>query len=120
MNSDQDKNGARRLAPRPVSRPPVDPVSRQAFSRPDGVQGSFVAERVRPQEYRDQGEFTPHDEPADPVLLEAFGRPFAGAESLQRHPTDAGALDGEKDKDQPAEPEDPWRDPGAAAALGGP
>ncbi|MGH3595894.1 MAG: serine protease HtrA, partial [Mycobacterium sp.] len=94
--------------------------SRQAFSRPDGVQGSFVAERVRPQEYRDQGEFTPHDEPADPVLLEAFGRPFTGAESLQRHPTDAGALDGEKDKDQPAEPEDPWRDPGAAAALGGP
>jgi S1-C subfamily serine protease len=120
LSSDQDKNGTPRLAPRPVSRPAVDPASRQAFSRPDGVQGSFLAERVRPPKYRDQGEFTPHDEPADPVLLEAFGRPFAGAESLQRHPIDAGALDGEKDKDQLEETDDPWRDPGAAAALGGP
>jgi S1-C subfamily serine protease len=39
---------------------------------------------------------------------------------LQRHPTDAGALDGEKDKDQLEGGDDPWRDPGAAAALGGP
>ena len=118
MSSDEEKNGAPRLAPRPISRPPVDAASRQAFSRPDGVQGSFVAETVRPPKYRDQGEFTPHDEPADPVLSEAFGRPFPGAESLQRHPTDAGALDG--DKNQPDEPDDPWRDPGAAAALGEP
>ena len=118
MSSDQDNNGAPRLAPRPVSRPPVDAASRQAFSRPDGVQGSFVAERVRPSKYRDSGEFTPHDEPADPVLSEAFGRPFPDADSLQRHPADAGALDG---KNKEAEdPEDPWRDPGAAAALGDP
>jgi S1-C subfamily serine protease len=124
VSSDQDKNGAYRLAPRPVSRPPVDSASRQTFSRPDGVQGSFVAERVRPAKYRSQGEYTPHDEPADPVLLEAFGRPFPGVESLQRHPIDAGALDEEKDGRQgngrPAEPADPWRDPGAFAALGGP
>ena len=44
MSSDQDKNGAPRLAPRPISRPPVDAASRQAFSRPDGVHGPFVAE----------------------------------------------------------------------------
>ncbi|HUB58271.1 MAG TPA: trypsin-like peptidase domain-containing protein [Mycobacterium sp.] len=118
MSSDEDKNGAPRLAPRPVSRPPVDAASRQAFSRPDGVHGSFVAETVRPPKYRNDGEFTPHDEPADPVLSEAFGRPFPGADSLQRHPTDAGALDG--DKEQTDEPDDPWRDPGAAAALGEP
>jgi hypothetical protein len=68
------------VAPRPVSRPAVDPASRQAFSRPDGVQGSFVAERVRPPKYRDEGEFNPHDDRDDPVLLEAFGRPFAEAE----------------------------------------
>ncbi|MGB7166487.1 MAG: serine protease, partial [Mycobacterium sp.] len=73
MNSDQETTGAPRLAPRPISRPPVDAASRQAFSRPAGVQGSFVAERVRPTKYRDQGEFSPHDEPADPVLSEAFG-----------------------------------------------
>ncbi|MGH3632614.1 serine protease HtrA [Mycobacterium sp.] len=120
MTSDQDKYGGHRLAPRPVSRPAVDPAARQTFSRPDGVQGSFVAERVRPQKYRNEGEFTPHDESADPLLADAFGRPFPGVESLQRHPTDAGALDAEKDKDQPQEPDDPWRNPGAAAALGGP
>src|ERR1700759_4191135 len=112
VSSNQDNNGAPRLAPRPVSRPPVDAASRQAFSRPDGVQGSFVAERVRPTKYRDSGEFPPHDEPADPVLSEAFGRPFPGADSLQRHPTDAGALDGDRDKDQLLETDDPWRDPG--------
>ena len=120
MSSDQDKNGDHRLAPRPISRPPVDAASRQTFSRPTGVQGSFVAESVRPPKYRNQGEFAPRDEPADPVLMEAFGRPFPGVDSLQRHPTDAGALDCDRDKDQLEEPDDPWRDPGAAAALGGP
>jgi len=120
VSSDQDNNGAPRLAPRPVSRPPVDAASTQAFGRPDGVQGSFVAERVRPSKFREQTEFAPHKEPADPVLTEAFGRPFAGTDSLQRHPTDAGALADGKDKDQADDPEDPWRDPGAAAALGDP
>ncbi|WP_375488228.1 S1C family serine protease [uncultured Mycobacterium sp.] len=120
MSPDQDYHGAHRLAPRPISRPPVDPASRQAFGRPAGVQGSFVAEGVRPQKYRNQSEFVPHDQPADPVLAEAFGRPFAAAESLQRHPADAGALDGDKGKDSADQAEDPWRDPAAAAALGTP
>jgi S1-C subfamily serine protease len=120
VSSDQDNNGAPRLAPRPVSRPPVDAASSEAFGRPDGVHGSFVAERVRPSKYRETGEFAPHTQPADPVLTEAFGRPFAGADSLQRHPADAGALEDSKAKDELEDPEDPWRDPGAAAALGGP
>ncbi|CRH10398.1 heat shock protein HtrA [Mycobacterium tuberculosis] len=124
VTSDQGNNGGPngggRLAPRPVFRPPVDPASRQAFGRPSGVQGSFVAERVRPQKYQDQSDFTPNDQLADPVLQEAFGRPFAGAESLQRHPIDAGALAAEKDGAGPDEPDDPWRDPAAAAALGTP
>jgi serine protease Do len=120
VSSDQDNNGAPRLAPRPVSRPPVDAASRQAFGRPDGVQGSFVADRVRPSKYRDSGEFTPHTQPADPVLTEAFGRPFPGGDSLQRHPTDAGALDDGQSNGELEDPEDPWRDPGAAAALGDP
>jgi S1-C subfamily serine protease len=83
------------------------------------VHGSFVAERVRPSKYRESGDFTPHTEPADPVLTEAFGRPFPGADSLQRHPADADALDDAKPSDD-QDPEDPWRDPGAAAALGDP
>jgi S1-C subfamily serine protease len=120
QGNDSGNNGGNRLAPRPISRPPVDPGSRQAFGRPAGLQGSFVAERVRPQKYREQAEFRPHDQPADPVLEEAFSRPVGVAESLQRHPIDAGALAAEKDGAGPDESEDPWRDPAAAAALGTP
>jgi S1-C subfamily serine protease len=120
VSTDQDNYSGYRLAPRGISRPPVDPASYRTFSRPGGVSGSFVAENVRPQKYRSQAAFAPHDEPVDPVLAEAFGRPFPGVESLQRHPTDAAALGGEKDKNQIDEPDDPWRDPYAAAALGSP
>ncbi|ETW22049.1 serine protease HtrA [Mycobacterium gastri] len=127
MTSDQGKNsgstgvgdGGPRLAPRPVFRPPVDSASRQAFGRPSGVRGSFVAERVRPPKYQDQAEFRSHEQPPDPVLEEAFSRPPGGVDSLQRHPIDAGALAAEKDGQQD-EPDDPWRDPAAAAALGTP
>jgi S1-C subfamily serine protease len=113
-------DGGNRLAPRPISRPPVDPASRQAFSRPAGLQGSFVAERVRPPKYRDQADFRPHEQPADPVLQEAFSKPAGSVDTLQRHPIDTGALSAEKDGGGPEEPADPWRDPGAGAALGTP
>jgi S1-C subfamily serine protease len=111
-----DQTGRERLEPRPVSHPPVDPASRRAFGRPDGVNGSFVGL----DRYRDQGEFTPKDQPPDAVLAEAFGRPYAGGDSLQRHPADTGALDAERDSQLADELDDPWRDPGAAAALGTP
>ena len=117
MSSNQDNSErTQRLAPRPISRPPVDPASHQAFGRPDGFNGSFLGA----EKHRDQGEFTPRDAPPDPVLAEAFGRPHASVESLQRHPTDAGALDGERDGEGDNGADDPWRNPGAAAALGGP
>jgi S1-C subfamily serine protease len=114
-NQDQS-GGSHRLAPRPVDRPPVDPAARRAFGRPDGVNGSFFGA----DKYHDQGEYTPTDQAPDPVLAEAFGRPYPGGDSLQRHPADAGALDAERDRDSAEEPDDPWRDPGAAAALGTP
>ena len=119
-SGNKDSGGGSRLAPRPISRPPVDPASRQLFGRPAGLQGSFVAERVRPQKYRDQAEFKPGEQAADPVLQEAFHRPAGTPSSLQRHPIDAGALAAEKDGAGPDEPADPWRDPAAAAALGTP
>jgi S1-C subfamily serine protease len=117
LSSNQDNaEGTQRLAPRPISRPPVDPASRQAFGRPEGFDGSFLgAEKLG-----DQGEFTPRDAPPDPVLAEAFGRPHPGGDSLQRHPADAGALNGERDGEGDNGADDPWRDPGAPAALGGP
>ena len=102
-----------RLAPRPVERPPVDPVAQRAFGRPDGVNSSFLDA----DKHRDQGEYTPKDLPPDPVLAEAFGRPAAARDSLQRHPADAGALDAERDGYLGVD-EDPWRDPAAAVALG--
>jgi serine protease Do len=111
-----DQSGRDRLEPRPVSRPPVDPASRRAFGRPDGVDGPFVGL----ERYRDQGEYIPKDQAPDAVLAEAFGRPYAGGDSLQRHPADTGALDAERDGQGGDQPDDPWRDPGAAAVLGTP
>jgi S1-C subfamily serine protease len=124
LTSSQDNSGEAasgpRLAPRPVSRPPVDEASRRVFSRPDGVDGSFVAEELRAAKFRDATEFAPRNRPADPVLAEAFGRPYSGGESLQRHPVDADAMEAEKLGSGPDEPDDPWRDPVAPAALGEP
>jgi S1-C subfamily serine protease len=114
--SNLDQTGRERLEPRPVSRPPVDPASQRAFGRPAGVTGSFLDA----DKYRDQGEFTPKDAPADPVLAEAFGRPYPGVESLQRHPADAGALEAEREGTGPDDADDPWRNPGAPVALGTP
>ena len=116
--SKDSSGGAPRLAPRPVSRPPVDPAATRTFGRPRGVDGSFVAEELRPAKYRGSGEFTATEKKSDPVLQEAFSRPYPGGESLQRHPADAGAL--AAGTDVSPEPEDPWRDPAAAAALGTP
>lgn len=103
------------MAPRPVDRPPVDPAAQRAFGRPAGVQGSFLGA----DQHRGQGEFTPTNQAPDPVLAEAFGRPYRGGDSLQRHPADAGALDAERESDLSVEP-DPWRDPAAPASLGTP
>ena len=117
MSSDKDTAGSGpRLAPRPVSRPPVDPEASRVFGRPRGVDGPFHADQ-QSAPYRQSAQFTPTAPNPDPVLQEAFGRPFPGGDSLQRHPVDANALDGQG---EPAQPEDPWRDPAAAAALGSP
>jgi S1-C subfamily serine protease len=111
------------LAPRPVSRPPVDDAQRRAFGRPNGIAGSFEAEEQRPQKFS-ANEYEPRDQPPDPVLAEAFGRPYLNGESLQRHPVDAGALSAEEEARRngsgPDAAADPWRDPSAAAALGSP
>ncbi len=119
MSSEKDTSGgAHRLAPRPVSRPPVDPEAVRTFGRPNGVDGSFVAEDLRPARYRGSVDYTPRPKPADPVLQEAFSRPYSGGESLQRHPADAGALDARDP--EAGQPADPWRDPAAGVALGTP
>lgn len=104
------------MAPRPVSRPPVDPAATRAFGRPDGFSGSFLDAN----QHRDQGEYTPRDQAPDPVLADAFGKPAGVGDTLQRHPADAGAMQSERDRGLPDEPADPWRDPSAAPSLGMP
>ena len=119
MSPDKDTaGGGHRLAPRPVSRPPVDPAATRTFGRPRGVDGSFVAEELRPAKFRQSTEFAPTEKPSDPILQEAFSRPHPGGESLQRHPADAGAIAAGADVND--DQVDPWRDPAAAAALGTP
>ena len=96
----------------------MDPEATRAFGRPDGVDGSFVADELRPSRFRRADDFAPGALPTDPVLQEAFGRPFPGGDSLQRHPADAGALEAEADDSELLD--DPWRDPAAGVALGTP
>lgn len=112
--TDQDPTKPR-LAPRLVSRPPVDPAATRAFGRPAGFTGSFVG-----TDRAQDSEFTPSKRSSDPVLAEAFSRPGGAPEALQRHPADAGAIDAERHTGEPDEVADPWRDPAAPAALGAP
>ncbi|MGU3431779.1 S1C family serine protease [Actinomycetes bacterium M1A6_2h] len=98
-----------RLPPRPVFRPTVDDRSARAFSRPSGVDGSFVAPAARRVS---SGSIA--IAPPDPVLEQAFGRPDGVRESLVREPdSDIGTTA------EPA-PEDPWRDPNSSVTLGRP
>ena len=110
-NNDQSGTGPR-LAPRPVSRPPVDPEATRAFGRPEGFAGSILAT----DEQTGRGEFTPTDLAPDPELAEAFGR-HDGGDSLQRPPGDAGAAEGQG---VGGDGVDPWRDASATPSWGTP
>jgi S1-C subfamily serine protease len=110
--TEQDQS---RLAPRPISRPPVDPAATRAFGRPQGSTGSFLGSGTS----GDRSGSAPTQRTADPVLAEAYGRNGITG-SLQRHPADAGALDAEKERDFPDQTIDPWRDPSAVPSLGAP
>ncbi|MGB6051467.1 MAG: serine protease, partial [Rhodococcus sp. (in: high G+C Gram-positive bacteria)] len=70
---------ARRLPPRPVFRPAVDPASAAAFGRPSDVEGSFTPVGARRTPSPNITSRAP-----DPVLAEAFGRPADAVDSLQR------------------------------------
>jgi S1-C subfamily serine protease len=110
--TDQDQPGAGpRLAPRPVSRPPVDPEATETFGRPTGFSGSFL----ETDQHLADREYVPTDEPPDPDLAEAFGRHGDG-DSLQRPPAEE-ADDGDA---APEEDADPWRDPEATLTPGAP
>ena len=105
-----------RLAPRPIARPLVDPVSQRAFGRPPGVAGSFLGA----EKYHNRHEYIPRDIAPDPLLAAAFGRPYGAAGPLQRQPVDAGTTNEERDGSTGDSVVDPWRDPRAFATVGAP
>ena len=100
-------NGRPRLNPKPLWKPPIDPLQAGAFSRPGGIGGSFAPRRA--------GKPVPLGAPPIPEHLEdAFGRPPGATASLPRPPA-AGP-----DPAGPAAPPDPWSDPASGARLGPP
>ena len=117
MSPNQDSSSPR-LAPRPISRPPVDPQASRAFGRPNGVDGSFVPEEVRPAKFRDEVEFSPRtSRPTRSSARRSVGPTRAATRCSAIPPTPVRSTPSEDGAD---DADDPWRDPAAAAALGTP
>jgi S1-C subfamily serine protease len=95
------------LHPRPVFKPPVDPLQAGAFGRPGGVGGSFGPRGP-------VGAVALGEPPLPEYLHDAFGRPDGARESIGRPPADPDAA-----IDQPPDV-DPWADPHSGARLGPP
>jgi S1-C subfamily serine protease len=115
-----DEAGRPRLGPRPLERPDVDPGLASAFGRPDGVASAFAPQAENVNGSANGG--VRLSAPPPEALATAFGRP-AGAEQvrLQRAPGDYVEDDAERPGHwDGAEIGNPWRDPGAGAALGPP
>ncbi len=107
---DPATNGRPRLAPRPLWRPPVDPVQRATFGRPDGVPTSFTP-GADPAGAR--GPALPTAAVVPEMLADAFGRPPGDGPSLGRPPVGPP-------QPPPNEVQNPWREPDSAARLGEP
>jgi S1-C subfamily serine protease len=107
-----------RLTPRPLDRPPVDPGLASAFGRPDGVASAFA-----PRHQEGTNGAVRMAPPPPEALATAFGRPpEAEHVRLQRAPGNFGPAqpDGDDGQWDGSAARDPWRDPGAGAALGPP
>jgi S1-C subfamily serine protease len=111
-----------RLAPRPLDRPSVDPGQASVFGRPDGVPSAFAPRSPLGQDSPTNGAVRLAAPPPE-ALATAFSRPRdAEHVLLQRAP---GVNPDERIDDPPgywdgSQAGDPWRDPGAGAALGPP
>ncbi|WP_236795809.1 S1C family serine protease [Amycolatopsis sp. GM8] len=118
-NNPAEQSGEPRLAPRPLDRPSVDPSQAATFGRPQGVDGAFD-KLYTPG--TPNGAHIIAKPPAPESLAEAFGRPpGANDVRLQRAADDNGNGQGPSPESPLwSKTADPWRDPGAAAVLGGP
>ncbi|MCG8923910.1 S1C family serine protease [Lentzea sp. CC55] len=109
-----DDGAHRRLRPRPLAQPPVDPAHATAFGRPAGVAGAFASRDV-------PAPLLQTAPPPPESLVTAFGRQ-GSSELLQRPPQPTSSPDPDIDPvfwgDKPAG--DPWRDPASGAVIGPP
>jgi S1-C subfamily serine protease len=105
---DRGVAGPRRLTPRGLQRPPVDPADAAVFGRPRHTDGAFLAPARRGPD-----PLLGSVAPPDPVLAQAFGRPAEATDTLQRAPQ-------QPQPQPPAGTDDPWRDPRTGAVLGAP
>ncbi|GAA1333711.1 trypsin-like peptidase domain-containing protein [Catellatospora bangladeshensis] len=114
-----DDGAHRRLAPRPLDRPGVDPAQAAVFGRPWGVPGAFSADRPAGGNANGGVRLSP---PPPEALSTAFGRPQGTSELLQRPPGDGphGEPEAEPPLWEGRAAGDPWRDPGASAVIGPP
>ena len=117
-----DDGQGRRIGPRPLDRPSVDPTLAAEFGRPHGVESAF-APQANQSANNGSGSIALAPPPPEALSM-AFGRPdSAGDVVLQRAP---GSLPygSEPDIEPVFWPDsadrDPWRDPGAGAILGPP
>ncbi|MFC4004262.1 trypsin-like peptidase domain-containing protein [Prauserella oleivorans] len=110
----------RRLRPRPIARPSVDPALAATFGRPRGVEGSF--DRLREPDRAGHRNGATGAPPTPESLAQAFGRPPGAEGVVLQRPLDDNGSRPESEPDAPlwSSPDDPWRDPGAGAVLGGP
>ncbi|HZZ48605.1 MAG TPA: trypsin-like peptidase domain-containing protein [Pseudonocardia sp.] len=102
-----------RLGPRPLLVPAVDAGAREAFGRPEGVDGSFEP-KLNGATKRTETAPPPHH-----ALASAFGRP-TGAGDLQRPPNTNGHKRSEDPFWAGGSARDPWRDPESSVQLGPP
>lgn len=106
-NGAATRNGRPRLDPKPLWKPPIDPLQAGAFGRPNGVGGAFSPRRPA-------GSVVLGAPPVPEYLQDAFGRPPGDGDTIGRPPAGPPAR-------EPAdEPADPWRDPASGATLGPP
>lgn len=114
----REQQGAPRLEPRPLNRPAVDESAAGVFGRPQGVEGAFD-----PRQDASASDGSPRPSQAPPPsLAEAFS-PSEEDQGvvLQRPPWQHdSAADQGNGAPLWAPSSDPWRNPGAGAALGGP
>jgi S1-C subfamily serine protease len=114
-----DDGQGRRIGPRPLDRPAVDPSLAAEFGRPQGVESAFAPRAAQPV----NGSIALAPPPPEALSM-AFGRPDSAGDTLLQRAPGSVPFGSEPHVEpvfwQDSADRDPWRDPGAGAILGPP